>query len=81
MIFPSFMSVDNSSSRVRLSLDVSSKVNDQLEALAEDEGTSKSDIMRKAIALVMVALQAKHKGQKLGTLDKDGHVLSEIIGL
>lgn len=75
------MSVDTNSSRVRLSLDVSSKVNDQLEALAEEEGTSKSDIMRKAIALVIVTVEAKHKGQKLGILDKDRQVLSEIVGL
>ncbi|MDX1252314.1 MAG: ribbon-helix-helix protein, CopG family [Gammaproteobacteria bacterium] len=75
------MHVDNSSNRIRLSLDVSPKVNDQLEALAEEEGTSKSDIMRKAIALVTVAVEAKQKGQKLGILDKDRQVLSEIIGL
>lgn len=75
------MSVDTNSSRVRLSLDVSSKVNDQLEALADEENTSKSDIMRKAIALVMVSVAAKHKGQKLGILDKNRQVLYEIVGL
>ncbi|TPW17070.1 MAG: hypothetical protein FD130_806 [Halothiobacillaceae bacterium] len=75
------MNLDNSSNRVRISLDVSAKVNEQLEALANEEGTSKSDILRKAIALVTVAVEAKHNGQKLGILDKDRHVLSEIVGL
>lgn len=37
--------------------------------------------MRKAIALVIVSVETKRRGQKLGILDKDRQVLSEIVGL
>jgi predicted transcriptional regulator len=56
-------------------------LNDKIEKLAEKEVTTKSEIMRKAIALVMVSVEAKHRGQKLGILDKNGRVITEIEGV
>lgn len=50
--------------KVRLSLDVSPELNQKLDQLTEDTHSSKSDILRKAITLMGVAVEAKQKHQK-----------------
>lgn len=68
--------------KVRLSLDVSPELNRTLESLADQTGASKSEILRKAIALMEVAVEAKRRGKRLGLADKDESVITtEIIGL
>jgi hypothetical protein len=52
-----------------------------LEKLAEENGTNKSEILRKALALFEVANEAKEQGNKLGVVSKDRQVLAEIVGL
>lgn len=72
------------SEKIRLSLDISPELNETLERLAKESHTSKSELLRKAIALVDVALEAKQHRQKLGvfeTKDKEDHLLKEIVGL
>ncbi|KPF71429.1 hypothetical protein IP88_10835 [alpha proteobacterium AAP81b] len=66
---------------VRLSVDLSSQTNALLEALANDLHTTKSGVMRKAIALVQVAEEAKRNNRKIGVMDSERNVFSEIIGL
>jgi predicted transcriptional regulator len=66
---------------VRLSLVVSPELNDTLEELAQRSHSTKSDILRKALALFDVASQAKQKDQKIGILDQDDQVVKEIIGI
>ncbi|HVZ68430.1 MAG TPA: ribbon-helix-helix protein, CopG family [Rhizomicrobium sp.] len=79
------MYVDNpkapSATKVRLSLDVSADVNAALEKMADQLATSKSEILRKAIALMQVASEAKSRHQKLGVMDADRNVLTEIVGV
>lgn len=66
---------------VRLSLDLSSQTNALLESLAADMHTTKSGVLRKAIALVQVAEEARRNNRKVGVLDSEQNVFSEIIGL
>jgi predicted transcriptional regulator len=66
---------------VRLSLIVSPELNETLEGLAESLHSSKSEVLRKAIALFVVAAEAKKKNQRLGILDSDRQVLTEIVGI
>jgi predicted transcriptional regulator len=66
---------------VRLSLVVSPELNETLEELAERSHSSKSDVLRKAIALFDVAAQAKQKDQRIGILDRDDKVVKEIVGI
>lgn len=66
---------------VRLTLDVSDEVNQQLATLAEKIGTTKSDVLRKAIALIAVAADAKERGLKLGLASKGQQLTTEIVGL
>ena len=77
------MSVDSGSrdDRVRLNLVITRKLDETLEKLANANGTNKSEILRKALALFEVANEARERGNKLGILSKDRQVLTEIVGL
>lgn len=66
---------------VRLSLDVSFELNETLDEMAEKLHSSKSDVLRKSIALVEVAIDEKAKGHHLGVFDQQQHMLKEIVGL
>lgn len=66
--------------KVRLSLDVSPQLYETLDKLANKTHGSKSDVLRKAIVLMEVALEAKERRQKLGLLNEDREVVSEIVG-
>ena len=67
--------------KVRLSLDVSVELNQLLESLSRTMGVTKSDVLRKAIVLIKVALDAKLKNKKLAIVDEDQPVQTEIVGL
>jgi hypothetical protein len=67
--------------KIRLSLEVSADLNRTLEELADFYGGTKSEVLRKAIALVQVAKDAKENSQTLGVLDKDSHLVTRIIGV
>lgn len=68
--------------KVRLSLDVSSELNDLLGTLAYKTHSSKSDVLRKAIALMELAVVAKEHGQTIGVAEKGGMtLLKEIVGI
>ncbi len=71
----------NEKEKVRLSLDISPELNELLEQLATTTGGTKSDVLRKAIALMEVAVDAKRRGLKLGLAEKDQPLTTEIIGL
>lgn len=68
--------------KVRLSLEVSTELNQTLEKLAEKtESGSKTEVLRKAIALMEVAMGAKDRGESVGLLDKQDKVLTKIVGI
>jgi predicted transcriptional regulator len=64
-----------------LSLDISPELNDLLEQLATRTGGTKSDVLRKAISLMEVAVEAKRQGKKFGIAERDQQLTTEIIGL
>lgn len=67
-------------SQIRLSLDVSPELNNVLDEMAEKTHTTKSEVLRKSIALMEVAVQEKERGNHLGVF-KDHQIIKEIIGL
>ena len=73
------MSADKES--VRLSLALSPELNARLEELAQAGHTTKSEILRKAIALFDVVAEAKSEKKRFGILDQDRHLLTEIVGI
>lgn len=68
-------------SAVRVSLDMSPEDNDLLEKLASAHGTTKSQILRRAVALFHVASEAKASGNRIAVIDQEKKVVTEIVGL
>ena len=66
---------------VRLSLTVSPELNERLEQLARASHSAKSVILRKAIALYDVVAEAKSERKRLGILDQDKRLVTEIVGI
>ena len=69
--------------RIRLSLDVSQELNETLEKLAYESDTSKSELLRRAIALMELAVDAKGHGQKMGVFEKvaqEDRLVKEVVG-
>ena len=57
------------------------ELNARLEELAQAGHTTKSEILRKAIALFDVVAEAKSEKKRFGILDQDKHLLTEIVGI
>ena len=67
--------------KVRLTVDVSKELNQILEDIAEETGGTKSEIFRKAIALLDVAHKAKRAGKRVGIARDQESLETEIVGL
>ena len=68
-------------SSVRLSLAVSPELNERLEELASSAHISKSEVLRKAIALFDVVAEAKSEKKRFGILDQNKNLITEIVGI
>jgi predicted transcriptional regulator len=66
---------------IRLSLDVSPELYDTLTTLAAKLHSTKSDVLRKAVALMEVAVRAKDQHKKFGVAAPDQSLETEIVGL
>jgi predicted transcriptional regulator len=66
---------------VRLSLVVSPELNARLEQLAASEHATKSEILRKAIALFDIVAEAKAEKKRIGILDQNKRLETEIVGI
>jgi hypothetical protein len=67
--------------KVRLNLQVSTELNDVLEEIADSSGTTKTDVIRQAFALLKVAHNAKKNGKHLGLVSDPDRLDTEIVGL
>ena len=70
-----------SKQQIRLSLDVSPELNDILEDMADKTHSSKSEVLRKSIVLMEVAVREKAMGNHLGVVSKNQEIVKEIVGL
>lgn len=66
--------------KIRVSLDISPELYAKLQALAHDIRGTKSDVLRKSLALMDVAVQARKQGKKVGIADTSEQLSTEIIG-
>lgn len=73
------MGIDKES--IRLSLTVSPELNERLEQLAVTGHTTKSEVLRKAIALFDVVAEAKTEKKRFGILDQNKQLVTEIVGI
>ena len=68
-------------SKVRLTLDVTDELNERLNELAAEAGGSKSELLRKAISLIEVAVDARKSGNQVAVVDKNRKVVTTIVGV
>ncbi len=67
--------------RVRLTLVLPDQVNARLEEMARQNGETKTDVLRKAIDLIDVAMKAKSRGHRIAEVDQDRKLVAEFVGL
>lgn len=67
--------------KVRLSLQVTEELNRLLEEMADESGTTKSDVLRQALALMKVAQDGKRQKRHLGFTSDPRKLETEIVGL
>ncbi len=67
--------------KVRLSLELSRELDQMLQEIAEEGATTKSEVLRRALALVKVAHDAKKEGRYLGLVRDREKLDTEIVGL
>ena len=67
--------------KVRLNLQVSSELNAMLEEMADSSGSTKTDVIRQALALMKVAHNGKKSGKHLGLVMDPDKLDTEIVGL
>jgi predicted transcriptional regulator len=67
--------------KVRLSLEVPVELNRVLEQIANESGGTKSEVLRKALALMNVAHKAGRDGKRVGIAALDSRLETEFVGL
>lgn len=65
----------------KTSVILSAALDQRLTELALTTSHSKEDIIKRAIVLFEVAHEAHSKSQRIGIMDADQNLLSEIVGL
>jgi predicted transcriptional regulator len=65
----------------RLMMEVSSELVELLDKLAAKSKTTRTEVLRKAIALLDVSAQEKERGRKIGIFDENGELIQEIVGI
>lgn len=68
-------------SSVKLSLHISGEANVLMEEACEENLLTKSEFMRRAIALMVYTMNYKKKGGHLAVLDKNDKKLADVVGL
>lgn len=66
---------------VRLNVNITREMDSRLNALASAKGMTKSDVLRRALALFEVAASESNQGHKLAITSQDHKVLREIVGI
>jgi metal-responsive CopG/Arc/MetJ family transcriptional regulator len=66
--------------KVRLNLQLSEELYKELDAMANDTATTRSDVVRRALALLKVAHTGKKGGKHLGFAKNPERLDQELIG-
>ncbi len=76
-----FIDETDMSEKVRINLQVSPELNNILENIAESSFSTKTDVIRQALALVKIAHDAKRSGKHIGLVADSSKLDTEIVGL
>lgn len=64
---------------VRFAGEMSSDIAQKFDDMVKSQHSSNSDIFRKALFLMYVAIESKKKGNSIAVVDKNGRKVSDII--
>lgn len=67
--------------QVRKQLIISVEMDQSFTTIAQESGTTASEIVRKALSLYIVAIEKKREGFKLGFAKQADRLDTEVIGL
>lgn len=66
---------------VRIELLLSSELNAQIERVAVARDSTKAEVLSKAIAMYLVAIDGKRRGLRIGLAREDQALETEFVGL
>lgn len=66
---------------ISLSLNMSPELHKKLKKMSLEAHTSETDILKKAIFLLDIAMENKKKGNKVAIVDKEDHKVGDIFGV
>ncbi len=75
------MAANTKKEKVRMNLQVSAEINDLLEKIADETGSNRSEVIRRALALMKVAHDARQRGKRLGLVSDPDKLETEIVGV
>lgn len=67
--------------KVKLSLELPIEINERLEEIARDLGSTKTDVLRRSLALMVAAHEARKQDLIVGVMTKDHKLQKEFIGV
>jgi predicted transcriptional regulator len=67
--------------KIHFSLEMSPQLHDLITELAERTGQSKANLLRQAVALMEVAVEASEQGKAFGVFGEDGALEREVTGI
>lgn len=68
-------------SSVKLSLHISDEANELMEEVCKENLLTKSEFLRRAMALMIYTMNYKKKGGHIAVLDKDDNKLADVVGI
>jgi Arc/MetJ-type ribon-helix-helix transcriptional regulator len=72
---------DDKQDKIRMSLDLTPAMRDIIDRLADRSGSSRSDVLRRAIVLMDALKEAEGRGESPALVDDEGNVRARIVGL
>jgi predicted transcriptional regulator len=67
--------------KIKLSLEIPLELNARLEEIAKELGSTKSDVLRRALALIDVAHEARKQKKIVGVFTQEQKLEKEFIGI
>lgn len=67
--------------KVKLSLELPPELNERLEEIACELGSTKTDVLRRSLALMDAAHEARKQDLIVGVMTKDHQLKKEFIGI
>lgn len=72
---------DREPKKIRLSLEIPPEINRMLEEIADHLGSSKTEVIKRSLALAEAAQKARRENKIVGVMTQDHRLEKEFIGI